>query len=320
MAPTEVPATAVPAEVSTPSPAPSPTPTTGPRVVEITGFRVADIFRDYYDKRGGARTWGYPVSRLFLFQGRQVQFFQGAVFQTTPWGGVARLNLLDGGFMPYTQINFSSLPPVDEELYRNAPQVGEEEYATRAMEFVRANAPDQWEGLPVNFLHTFLTTVRYEDAYPVGEGHAELMDLMNLEVWGVPTSKPMRDPNNANFVYQRFQRGIMHFDASTGATTQRMLLGDYFKGVMGGQEIPADLEEAAVGSPFYHQYDRSRPLHLARPVELPDTDLTDAFEPEVLETRVAAASWSLFWLPTIVISAMTFGIAPMVRWRRGRKQ
>ncbi|HEX9015448.1 MAG TPA: hypothetical protein VF960_05520, partial [Chloroflexota bacterium] len=188
--------------------------------------------------------------------------------------------------------------------------------ADRAMDFVRANAPDEWEGLPVGFLQTFLSTVRYEDAYPSGEGHPELMPLMNLEIWGVPISKPAFDPNNHNFVYQRFQRGIMHFDASTGATTQRLLIGDYFKGVMTGQNIPADLDEAAAGGPFYRQYDRSRPMHLARPAELPDTDLTDAFEPEVLETRVASSLWSP-WIPAALILMAGLSGASLLRRRRG---
>ncbi|MCL4531585.1 MAG: hypothetical protein M1582_00045 [Actinobacteria bacterium] len=251
---------------------------------------MADIFRDYYNKRGGVRTWGYPVSRLFTFQGYPVQFMQGAVFQMLP-SGVARLNLLDGGFMPYGQINFSTLPALDESMVESAPQVGEKGYAGRAMDYVRANVPDQWDGLPVNFLQTYLSTVRYEDAYPDGDGRPELMPLMNLEIWGLPTSKPAYDPNNHNFVYQRFERGIMHFDASTGAVTQRLLLGDYFKAVMTGKDLPSDLDLQARGSTFYHQYDRAMPLHLARREELADTDLTDAFEPEALETRVAPAGW-----------------------------
>jgi hypothetical protein len=294
--------------------APAATPTSTPAAVQVTGFRVADIFMDYYLKRGGVGTFGYPVSRLFILQGRPVQVMQGAVFQLTPWGGVARLNLLDGGYMPYDQINFSPLPPEDPDMILSAPQVGEEGYAERAMEFVRAHAPDQWNGMPVNFLQTFLSTIRYEDAYPEGTGYPELMPLMNLEIWGMPTSKPLVDPNNSNFVYQRFQRGVMHFDASAGHTTRRLLLGDYFKGVMTGQNLPDDLDLAARGSCFYGQYDRSRPLHLDRPEELTETDLTEAFEPELLETRVASVLW---WEPWPQIAATVAAIlVPAIRVRR----
>src|SRR5207302_5189277 len=52
--------------------------------------------------------------------------------------------------------------------------------------------------------------------------------LIALEVWGAPISLPRRDPTNGNFIYQRFQRGIMHFDATTGRT-QALLLADYLK-------------------------------------------------------------------------------------------
>ena len=54
------------------------------------------------------------------------------------------------------------------------------------------------------------------------------MPLINLEIWGLPTSKPVRDERNHNFVYQRLQRGILHYDATTG-TTQGILLGDAWK-------------------------------------------------------------------------------------------
>src|SRR5688500_1827267 len=41
-----------------------------------TGFHIANArFADYFAKRGGLRTFGYPVSRGFLFLGTEVQFF-----------------------------------------------------------------------------------------------------------------------------------------------------------------------------------------------------------------------------------------------------
>ena len=41
------------------------------------------------------------------------------------------------------------------------------------------------------------------------------------------------DPGNGGFIYQRFQRGIMHFDNATGVT-RGILLADYFKGLVVG--------------------------------------------------------------------------------------
>jgi hypothetical protein len=88
----------------------------------------------------------------------------------------------------------------------------------------------------------------------------------------------MTDPNNANFVYQRFQRGIMHYDAGTGVT-RGILLADYLKSVLTGQNVPDDLSQQVRGSRFFGQYSPGAPLWLARPAELPGTDLSWAFEP-----------------------------------------
>jgi hypothetical protein len=73
---------------------------------------------------------------------------------------------------------------------------------------------------------------------------------MNLQMWGLPTSRPAYDPNNHNFVYQRFQRGILHFDLNTGAT-QGILLGDYMRSIMTGRDIPPDLDLQARDNPLY---------------------------------------------------------------------
>jgi hypothetical protein len=43
-------------------------------------------------------------------------------------------------------------------------------------------------------------------------------------VWGLPTSSPAADPHDPNFLYQRFQNGILFYDASAG-TTQALPLG-----------------------------------------------------------------------------------------------
>ena len=58
----------------------------------------------------------------------------------------------------------------------------------------------------MNFFRTFSTTVTYADAFPNRDGPESLLPLLNLELWGAPTSEPARDPKNNNFVYQRFQR------------------------------------------------------------------------------------------------------------------
>jgi len=52
-----------------------------------------------------------------------------------------------------------------------------------------------------------------------------LIPLLNLQIWGAPTSQPAYDPANRNFIYQRFQRSIMHYD-STCNCNQGLLLDD----------------------------------------------------------------------------------------------
>ena len=241
-----------------------------------TGFRIAnERFADYFQKRGGVRTFGYPVSRAFQFLGTEVQFFQRQVMQLRPDGAVGTLNLLDADLMPYTQVNGSSFPPANDTVLSKAPDAAAAN-AGKLMEFVRANAPDKWNGMDVRFTAAFNGTVRYEEAYPDKSADRAVMPLVNLEAWGVPTSQPAADPANPGFVYVRFQRGIMHFDTKTKAT-QGLLLADYFKSILTGENLPGDLAEQAKASRFFNQYDGSKPKALARPDALPGTDLTNAF-------------------------------------------
>jgi hypothetical protein len=185
------------------------------------------------------------------------------------------LNLLDPEIFPYTQINGSVLPPADEDLKNATPRVDSADYASSVLDFVRANASDEYAGQPVNFGHTFFGLITPSMAGVDGP----LLGLINLEVWGTPISPPMVDPSNSNFIYQRFQRGIMHYDATTGVT-RGLLLADYLKALLTGQNVPADLADQAAGGPLYQQYCPDQPQSVCRPAELPGTDLSAAFEPE----------------------------------------
>jgi hypothetical protein len=139
---------------------------------------------------------------------------------------------------------------------------------------VRANAPDTFEGQPVGFTRTFFESISPQQA---GTDNPGILGLFDLEVWGAPISPPRRDPTNAGFVYQRFQRGIMHFAAGQG--TRGVLLADYLKAILRDRDLPADLREQALTSRFFAQYCPGAERWLCRPAELPSTDLTFAFEP-----------------------------------------
>lgn len=242
-----------------------------------TGFAVDEPrFVEYFNKRGGVATFGFPISRTIRFQGVPTQFFQRIVIQLWPNGAVQPLNLLDPGLLPYTSINGSTFPAPNERLAGLAPSPGQPGYGTEVLEFIRRNAPETFNGQPVRFFSTFNSTVTADVAFGRGGGDAGLLPLINLEIWGVPTSLPAQDPNNGNFIYQRFQRGIMHYDA-TCRCTQGLLLADYFKSLLTGENLPIDLEAQATGSPFLRQFAPDRPTGLRQPMALPGTDLTSAF-------------------------------------------
>jgi N-acetylmuramoyl-L-alanine amidase len=188
------------------------------------------------------------------------------------------MNLLDDGLLPYTHMNGSSFPAPDPAVISQAPKVDAPNYHEQALQFVRTMAPDTFDGEPVNFAKTFFSSVRAEDAYPQGvpDGGDALLPYFNLEIWGLPTSRPMHDPTNPGFIYQRFQRGIMHYDKGCGCT-QGLLLADYLKALLTGKNLPGDLAQQAKASKLIGQYNPGQPRSLARPNDLPGTDLSSAF-------------------------------------------
>ena len=266
------------------------TPASAARQFPETGFSVSnDKFLDFFDHRGGARALGFPISREFDFLGTRVQFFQRAALQLQPNGSVATLNLLDEGLLPYTHINGSTFPAPNPAITQTAPSPADPNFASKALDFVKANAPDSWEGLKTNFYSTFLGTVTYQEAFPKADADPALLPLINLELWGLPISKPAYDPNNGNFVYLRFQRGIMHFDKTNG-TTQGILIGDYLKSVLTGQNLPPDLAQDAQASKLYRQYDNNNINGVARSSDLPATNLFAAFEKDGVVVPTPAPS------------------------------
>src|SRR5438067_1075745 len=153
------------------------------RFFDETRFRIDNAaFWDFFQKRGGVRTFGFPVSREFTFFGCQTQLFQRFAMQQCGDAGVGTLNVLDGGLLPYNHFHGSTVPMPDSGLIASAPLPGDPDYASKAIEFVRANAPDTVNGEPVNFLSTFNTTVSLTDAFPSGGGDKSLLPLLNLQL------------------------------------------------------------------------------------------------------------------------------------------
>jgi len=143
---------------------------------------------------------------------------------------------------------------------------------------VRKVAPNTWNGQSVGYFDLFNGTVPVEIAFAGQSPNPDLVTLLNLEIWGLPTSNPQPDPGNGGFIYQRFQRGIMHFRAEV-PVTEGILVGDYFKSVITGKNLPPDLADDMRNSRFFGQYNSGAAKWLARPGALANTDLTGAFEP-----------------------------------------
>jgi hypothetical protein len=173
---------------------------------------------------------------------------------------VALINLLDPEIFPYTRVNGSVFPSPDDQLKQQTPAVGSPNYAQTIMPFIQSVVPDTFMGQPVNFWQTYLARG-------------------GLEVLGAPISHPQPDPTNASFIYQRFQRVILHYRQGVG--TEPLLLADYQKQIMLGPNapnLPQDLQQQASGSRFYAQYCKGGTRWLCRPAELANSDLTFAFE------------------------------------------
>jgi hypothetical protein len=92
-----------------------------------------------------------------------------------------------------------TIPPADPALVFVAPTADQPNYAARLDAFLQATVPDNWNGQPVQFLSTLNDT--------------------GVDVLGLPTSAPAADPNNPNFIYQRFQNGVLFYNASEGTTS-----------------------------------------------------------------------------------------------------
>jgi hypothetical protein len=259
-------ATTGPTAAPTVSPTATPAPGTNPnapamvhddRYFSQTGFRIDnDEIWNFFQQYGAVETFGYPTSRMMTFLGCPVQMFQRQIIQVCQGQGAALINMLDPEIFPYTTVNGSTFPSPDTTLKNNTPQVGSPTYATDIATFVQQNVPNTFSGQSVNFQQHFNATG-------------------GLTIWGAPISQPAPDPANPNFIYQRFQRGIMHYIGGIG--TESILLADYFKAILMGQNVPADLQSQSQESKYYAQYCPGQAQWLCRPNDLPATDLTFAF-------------------------------------------
>jgi hypothetical protein len=207
------------------------------RTVGDAGYTVADdAIWSFFNQYGGANTFGEPISREFTLFGNPTQLFEDAALQVLPDGSVQAMQLTDPGLVPTAQLDGLSVPAADAAVAFVTPTPDQPNYPARLQVFLQTAVPDVWNQQAVGFGSTYASTG-------------------GLAVWGLPTSLPKADPNNPNFVYQRFQNGILFYDASSG-TTQALPLGEYLKKLL------------TTDSPLLQTAART------------NSDLTDAFVPD----------------------------------------
>jgi hypothetical protein len=189
-----------------------------------TGYTVEDdAIWAFFQAHGGADTFGAPISREMAMQGLQLQIFQNAALQIQTDGSVQPVQLTGDGWLPYTSFGGLTVPKADAAVAFVAPTPDQPNYDARIAAYTNAT---------------------------VAPPFAASYDLTLL---GLPTSNAKPDPNNPNFVYQRFQNGILLADASSGSVGM-LPLGEYLKDVATGQNLPGDLAVEATRSALYRHY------------------------------------------------------------------
>jgi hypothetical protein len=285
-------------------------PTTDSRYYADTGFQVSNrYFNRYFKERGGVRNFGSPVSRQFRYLGFPVQIFQNRMILLQPDNTVYVVPLGNSTIFPFTQVDGRTLPAVDESIVALMPQdTSAPDYGTQTLARVQEVVPDEFQGQPVRFLSYYFSSVTYEEAFPSGDQPPDVLPYVAFQVWGRPLSRPAADPNNPNRIYQRFENGIMEFDASTGITTG-LPVGAWLRALFTGENLPADLAAAAQGSRFIGQYQPGAPAPaMARPNDLPDSNFADAFA-----TQPAPPDWAALGLsfssPPVRVSSPDYGLS-----------
>ena len=99
---------------------------TDPTFFPATGYRISSpAIYDYFESRGGVRTFGFPVSNDFPLLGHRIQIFQRQVLELRQDGTVTTVNVLEPDVLPIQNIDGLSLPAVDLELLANSPAAGQ---------------------------------------------------------------------------------------------------------------------------------------------------------------------------------------------------
>jgi hypothetical protein len=252
-----------------------PTPVRAPPVLHDeryaaeTGFRVDDdAIWSFAQQLSDPEVLGQPLSRTFTLSGCRVQIFAERAVQACPGREVGLLNVLDSDILPLTQLGGGrTIPSVDDALKAQTPRGDLEALAA----FVREQVPDDLDHVHLGFQRAYFAATE--------------SDGVALELWGAPLSAAVPEPGDPALVTQRFQRALLEYDGHT-QTTRTFPIGEVFRDALrDAPEFAAEAREelARLGpngqpNPYFDQYCPLVPASVCRPLELPRTDLSFAFE------------------------------------------
>jgi hypothetical protein len=273
-------------------------------------FDIALPFQAFVQSHGGARTFGAPISNDFPLVGKRVQIYEQQVLELRPDGSVSVMSLLDDA-LPLIHASGLTFPSPDPAITSALPNLGSADYTAQALAAIDTGlldqtAADDWNGLPVNFATTFHATVSCADLPVDATCDDATLTSAALDMWGLPTAPPASDPADPNLVYLRFQRGIMRYSQIDGQT-QAVPVGTWFKRVLLGSDVPADMLADITGSRYYAQFAPDFPLGVARPSDLPATSLTLAFGSAADQSAAARVPYPFPTSPTLASALPTFG-------------
>src|SRR5438093_7231216 len=94
--------------------------------------------------------------------------------------------------------------------------------------YVRNNLPAEIDGYPTDFYRTFAESIGPLDPEITDPTAQAIAVLQNLDVWGIPTSRPLRDPTTPGSYIVRLERGFFRFEPACRCTAP-IPMGRYFR-------------------------------------------------------------------------------------------
>ncbi|MBI4494881.1 MAG: hypothetical protein HY690_19070 [Chloroflexi bacterium] len=235
------------------------------RFFASTGYVIEDgRIWSYYWRMGGPESLGDPVSYAFPFLGGTAQLFERAAIFVPAQGAPRLLDLGGPDFLPFRGLDPAvvlpppTLPPSSAERQRDP--------TGWALGLVRTLGSEK---IDLPYFRTVTCSLQPDPRCSIG-----YLPERALERYGLPLSAATVSPANPERHYQRFERGVLWSD---GRRSGELPLGSLLKALLLGRDLPEGLAKEAQASRFFQQYDPSRPGFVARPKDLPQTSLAEAF-------------------------------------------